>query len=234
MQCWKKQLGKCSGLTCKCYPSLDPLLYKAKVATEISLKLGKEGILILGLHHKWYILQTSGWFWRGTWMRSVWKHVISSWWHHALQDKVGGLLRCFAVCSKWKTVLKHSYKQRICLAAAQQRQHPFLFQFQVHLVFKIKTFQTGNSNGSGAQTHVLPAVMRREQPQSRIRSQRESAEKPANWQRSHNQVSQDTKTKTPTPKNLEATVQFTHSKQYHQALTERAKGGHSTVNTTEG
>lgn len=64
---------------------------------------------------------------------------------------MGGLLRCFTVHSKWKTVLKHSYKQRIRLAAAQLKHCPFLFQFLVHLAFKIKTFQTGNSSGSGAQ-----------------------------------------------------------------------------------
>jgi len=93
---------------------------------------------------------------------------------------VGGLLGCFTVRSKQKTGLEHSYKQRTRPAAAQLKHCPFLFQFQVHLAFKIKTFQTGNSHGSGAQKHVLPAVMRREHPQSRIRSQRESDEKPAN------------------------------------------------------
>jgi len=95
---------------------------------------------------------------------------------------VGGLLRCFTVHSKRKAVLKHSYKQQIRLAAAQRC--PFLFQFHTQLAFKIQTFQTAkrNTSWSGALKHVLPAVMRREQPQSRIRSQRESAEKPANWQ----------------------------------------------------
>lgn len=34
-----------------------------------------------------------------------------------------------------------------------------------------------------AEGSILPAVMRREQLESRIRSQRESAEKPANWQK---------------------------------------------------
>lgn len=81
---------------------------------------------------------------------------------------------------------------------AQLRHCPSLFHFQA---FKIKTFQPGNRKRV-AQTCVLPAVMRREQLQSRIRSQRESAEKPANCQRAHSRVRKDTQKPSSKPQQL--------------------------------